>query len=515
MTHGFRYFVVASAIAIATMGSTPVAGQRGGGNDQATLNLLTKTTRDAQQFDRAVDLALGKNPNRPVNPTGIENDADQLVNELIEATTHLRDHVTRREAIAADVEDVLIRAARIDQYMTRNQFAASVEQSWVIVRRDLDQVAQAFRVTWDWTSPRPVPSRGPAYYSRLSGTYQLDRARSDDARRIAVRAAQQAVPGQRQRLEADLINRLDPPEFLAIEREGRSVSIASSKAPRGTFEIDGQPHAEPNGYGGTSTVRAVFYGDELNVTTTGSRGRDFTVAFEPLNAGDSLRVTRTLDAAGLTQPVRAQSVYRRNTPHADWNVFDPDPEPAGGGGLVPMGTIIVGTLNEPLGSRTSRQGDLFSLTVTGPRPFQGAVIDGFVSRVNAPNGSNRKELIFDFDRIRMRDGRASGFEGILSQIRTPDGRIISVDTEGVVKSGSSRSNDVVTGGAVGAAFGALIGAIANGGKGAAIGAAAGAGAGAGMVYVVGTQDLNLPRGTEVQVLSQAVWTPTNVTSRRR
>jgi hypothetical protein len=194
-------------------------------------------------------------------------------------------------------------------------------------------------------------------------------------------------------------------------------------------------------------------------------------------------------------------------------VFAPDPDPAGG--LIPAGTIVVGTLDVPLGSGTSREGDLFSLTVTGPRPFQGAVIDGVVSRVNVANGSNRKELIFDFERIRTRDGRVAPFEGILSQIRTPDGRVISVDTQGVVQGGSSRSNQVVTGGAVGAAFGALIGAIANGGKGAAIGAAAGAGAGAGMAYAVGG-DLNLPRGTEVQVLSQAVWVPTNkVTSRGR
>jgi hypothetical protein len=36
-----------------------------------------------------------------------------------------------------------------------------------------------------------------------------------------------------------------------------------------------------------------------------------------------------------------------------------------------------------------------------------------------------------------------------------------------------------------------------------------------MAYAVGG-DLNLPRGTEVQVLSQAVWVPTNkVTSRGR
>jgi hypothetical protein len=72
----------------------------------------------------------------------------------------------------------------------------------------------------------------------------------------------------------------------------------------------------------------------------------------------------------------------------------------------------------------------------------------------------------------FRTARRPGFRirgHSLVSIRTPDGRIISVDTEGVCKAESSRSNDVrVTGGAVGAAFGALIGANRQRRQGAAI-----------------------------------------------
>ena len=35
-------------------------------------------------------------------------------------------------------------AAQIDQFMRRNQMAANVEQSWMTVRRDLDDLARAF-----------------------------------------------------------------------------------------------------------------------------------------------------------------------------------------------------------------------------------------------------------------------------------------------------------------------------------------------------------------------------------
>ena len=70
-----------------------------------------------------------------------------------------------------------------------------------------------------------------------------------------------------------------------------------------------------------------------------------------------------------------------------------------------------------------------------------------------------------------------------------------------MNAGTSQSTQALKGGAVGAAIGAIIGAVAGGGKGAAIGAAVGAGAGAGTVYVVGSS-VDLPRGTEVQVVSQ-------------
>jgi len=84
-------------------------------------------------------------------------------------------------------------------------------------------------------------------------------------------------------------------------------------------------------------------------------------------------------------------------------------------------------------------------------------------------------------------------------VRLPDGGTVRIDTDGVAR-GGARTRDVVGVGAIGAGIGAVIGALTGGGKGAAIGAAIGAGAGAGSVYVIG-RDLNLPAGTEVQVIA--------------
>jgi hypothetical protein len=112
--------------------------------------------------------------------------------------------------------------------MRSQQFAASVENSWRVVRGELDEVAHAFNLTWNWSSPNMNPPPGPAFYNRLEGTYQLDMSRSDDPARVAAQAARGLAPVDRQRVEQNLTARLGAPDFLAIDRNGRSVSIAST-----------------------------------------------------------------------------------------------------------------------------------------------------------------------------------------------------------------------------------------------------------------------------------------------
>jgi uncharacterized protein YcfJ len=112
-------------------------------------------------------------------------------------------------------------------------------------------------------------------------------------------------------------------------------------------------------------------------------------------------------------------------------------------------------------------------------------------------------MSFEFDRIRLRDGRASNFAGYLESVRTTGGETVKVDNEGRAQDDDSQTNRTVTRTGIGAAVGAVIGAIVGGGKGAAIGAAVGAGAGAGSVYVQGREDLDLMSGAEFTIRASA------------
>jgi hypothetical protein len=158
---------------------------------------------------------------------------------------------------------------------------------------------------------------------------------------------------------------------------------------------------------------------------------------------------------------------------------------------------LTARLDREVSTRSTREGERFTAQVVGPRSYDGASLDGVVSRANG--GGGRATMVFDFDRIRLANGQSGPFEGAIISVRTPDGDTIRVDRSGAVRDtqGGASAQDTV----LGAALGAIVGAIAGGGKGAGIGALAG---GAGTLLVEGRDDLTLPRGTEVIISAVGV-----------
>ena len=134
--------------------------------------------------------------------------------------------------------------------------------------------------------------------------------------------------------------------------------------------------------------------------------------------------------------------------------------------------------------------------MTSPSQYQGARINGRLVNVDRSGRlTNRASMGFEFDSIRLRNGRTDDFAGSLQDIRTTKGEVLRVEN-GNAEDDDSRTGQTAKRTGIGAGIGALIGAIAGGGKGAAIGAAIGAGAGAGSVIAQGRDDLELLTGSE-------------------
>ena len=143
------------------------------------------------------------------------------------------------------------------------------------------------------------------------------------------------------------------------------------------------------------------------------------------------------------------------------------------------------------------------MTVNSPAIYRGAIIEGYISGVQRSGKvTGRAQMTFNFETIRLTDGRTYNFAGFVESVRTINGDVIKVDNEGAVK-GDNQGKQTATRGAIGAGLGAIIGSIAGGAKGAAIGAIIGGGAGAGSVYIEGRDDLEIAAGSEVSIRASA------------
>jgi hypothetical protein len=476
-------------------------------DDKQVQQLLKGIGEKAGRFDKSLG---GLFDSGRIDDPRARDEIRQSVADFRQAADRLRDRVNGRQSNTLDVEEVLRRGVSIDGFMQRYQLSTQAEQNWLSLRRDLDTLARAYNVAWNWSNPEYATAAGAGFYHRLTGTYQLENNRGDDPRQVAERAAGAAPSDKREATYQRLLTRLEAPEQLAIERTGNSVTMASTQGQRVTFEADGRDHAEQWSVGRPISTRATFEGERLVVATTGHRGSDYTATFDPLGDGRSLQMTRTIDDEGLRQPVTIRSSYRRLSDEARWSIYT-----SGGRGpydnansladdrVVPDGTRFVAVLDNGLDAASAHAGDFYTLTARSPAQYEGAVLEGFVSTVDESGRlGGRAAMSLDLRSIRLRDGRSYPFDGVIEGIRTPDGDTVGVDREGTIDATSgNRTRKAAERGAIGAAVGAVIGAVAGGSKGAAIGAVIGAGGGAGTVFIEGRDRLDLPRGTEFTITS--------------
>jgi hypothetical protein len=497
-------------------GSSTGIGNTGTGSDNYNLSdsqmrqLVDRLNTRSATFSRNLRQDLNR---YTANDRYSLDEVRRQLSDFETALVQLRNRVNSRQSSSSDARNLLDRAAFLNSFIADRQLSYQTENNWSTLRTDLDQLASAFNIAWNWST---VPSGGGSgdygtgqRYGRrnLTGTFRLNASRGDDVRKAVDEATRNLSLAERQRVYDSLLRRLDPPQMLAIDRRGTSVTIASTRAPQINFTADGREQVETTPQGRSVRVRASLSGETLTINRTGERANDFTVSFDPSSDGRELLVTRTLYTDRLTQPVIVRTYYDRTADVAQLDVYETNREDTGTGTnagvvtgdfVIPNGTQLVAVLNNDLSTQNVREGERFTMTVRSGQ-YDGATIEGSVVSISRGGRvSGRSEMTLDFDTIRLRDGRSSRFAGILESVRTASGEVVRVDNEGAVRD-SDQTNKTVTRTAIGTAVGALIGAIAGGGKGAAIGAVLGAGAGAGSVYVQGRNDLDLTAGTELTV----------------
>ena len=178
----------------------------------------------------------------------------------------------------------------------------------------------------------------------------------------------------------------------------------------------------------------------------------------------------------------------------------PNPTTASGPLMIPRDTFLIVEMESSLSTDASQRGDRFQARVIEPAEYQGAIVEGRVTRVKRPGRvKGVAELQLSFEQMRMPDNRSGNVSAEVVEV-VPTGRDDQgeVDREGGVRGRDSTKDDVAKVGAA-TGIGAIIGAIAGGGKGAAIGAAIGGGVGTGGVLSRRGKEIRLDRGQQLKI----------------
>ncbi|HXM36098.1 MAG TPA: hypothetical protein VN920_12980 [Pyrinomonadaceae bacterium] len=473
-------------------------------SDREIDRLIQRIETGGDKFRLSLTNAFDRGRYDQTRSEGNMNDA---VRDFKNATDQLRNRFDARQSVAGDVEHLLEHATPIDAYMHNNKVTDRAQSDWSTLRGGLEELASAYNVASNWENSSS-PQTGFRGNNLLTGTFRLDSSRSDNPSEVAARATRNLSNNERESVSDGLLARLESPEMLAIERNGSTVTLASSRAPQTTLAADGREHQEQLPSGRLARLTATLNGDQLVISSTGSTGSDFSVTFDAIENG-RLRVIRKIYFDQLAQPVVVNSVYDRTSDVAQWNVYDgsrpvlTSTASNNGDFIVPDGESVVAVLNTDLTTRQAKQGDRFTMTVRQPTQYSGAVIEGTIATIDRGGRlSGRSQMSLNFETIRLRNGQTYRFAGAVDSVRTQNGDTVKVDNEGSAQ-GDNQTKRTIERAGIGTAIGAIIGAIAGGGKGAVIGGVIGAAGGAGSVYVQGKDDLELPSGTEVTIRAGA------------
>ncbi|MFL6468688.1 MAG: hypothetical protein ACJ72Z_12090 [Pyrinomonadaceae bacterium] len=156
----------------------------------------------------------------------------------------------------------------------------------------------------------------------LTGSYRINVVESDKMYSV-VKDATSTVPfGDQQRFFLDLSTRLTPPDMLAIECNGNRVSVGSSRAPKITYLADGRVRQERSLRGNVVNSKVAMNRDSITFTSNGPGEDNVNVAFQSIDGGSRMGVTRRIYADQLPEPIVIRTVYDKIADQVDWTSYD-------------------------------------------------------------------------------------------------------------------------------------------------------------------------------------------------
>ena len=116
-------------------------------SDKEVEQIIHGIEKQSDKFRSSLDAALDKSR---LNGTRREDDINAFVKDFYSETKRLHDHFDSHKSTAADVQSVLDRGARIDDFMRRQRLTKTAQNDWLELRANLDELARVYNVTSRW-----------------------------------------------------------------------------------------------------------------------------------------------------------------------------------------------------------------------------------------------------------------------------------------------------------------------------------------------------------------------------
>ena len=146
-----KHSVVAAMILIIGLAGSVAAQSPFRLSEKEMKDLLKRIDKQAATFRSSLKSAL--NHSR-LDHSKAEDRINDFVKGFEEASERLKHKYNDEHSASAEVEEVLKRAARIDDFMSMHRLSPRAESDWAALRKNLDALAEAYNVSWSWTERR-------------------------------------------------------------------------------------------------------------------------------------------------------------------------------------------------------------------------------------------------------------------------------------------------------------------------------------------------------------------------
>lgn len=162
-----KYLITVSALILVSI--TNIAAQTNSLSERSAKQvslLIQKLDRDSAKFRISLNSALVQTR---IDQTRSDNDISSFETGFEDAADQFGRKFIVRRAGAADVVNVLRLATLIDGFLSRHQLNKQVRSNWVAVKSDLNGLAKAYGLSWDWNqqAAQSNASNGSAQLSQV------------------------------------------------------------------------------------------------------------------------------------------------------------------------------------------------------------------------------------------------------------------------------------------------------------------------------------------------------------